>query len=269
MGTEPSTDAAAGQVSTAAAEVYEQFFVPALFRQFAEPMLDVVAAGDGDRLLDVGAGTGVVGRAALKRVGGRGSVVAVDPNEGMLTVAERLAPAMDTRRGVAEQLPVDRAEMNCVTCQFALMFLSDRRRAVEGMRRVLRPGGRVAVATWASVGDSPGYAAMVELLEEEIGDGAADALRAPFCLGTPELIGDVLRQSFEDVTVVRREGQARFTSLDDWLYTEIRGWTLAEHIDDDQYARLRRAAATRLARFVTGDGAVRFAVPALIAAASV
>jgi len=84
-----------------------------------------------------------------------------------------------------------------------------------------------------------------------------------------ELIGDVLRQSFEDVTVVRRAGQARFTSLDDWLYTEIRGWTLAEHIDDDQYARLRRAAATRLARFVTGDGAVRFAVPALIAAASV
>ena len=269
MGTEPSTDAAAGQVSTAAAEVYEQFFVPALFRQFAEPMLDVVAAGDGDRLLDVGAGTGVVGRAALKRVGGRGSVVAVDPNEGMLTVAERLAPAMDTRPGVAEKLPVDRAEMNCVTCQFALMFFSDRRRAVEEMRRVLRPGGRVAVATWASVGDSPGYAAMVELLEEEIGDWAADALRAPFCLGTPELIGDVLRQSFEDVTVVRREGQARFTSLDDWLYTEIRGWTLAEHIDDDQYARLRRAAATRLARFVTGDGAVRFAVPALIAAASV
>ena len=269
MGTEPSTDAAAGQVSTAAAEVYEQFFVPALFRQFAEPMLDVVAAGDGDRLLDVGAGTGVVGRAALKRVGGRGSVVAVDPNEGMLTVAERLAPAMDTRPGVAEKLPVDRAEMNCVTCQFALMFFSDRRRAVEEMRRVLRLGGRVAVATWASVGDSPGYAAMVELLEEEIGDWAADALRAPFCLGTPELIGDVLRQSFEDVTVVRREGQARFTSLDDWLYTEIRGWTLAEHIDDDQYARLRRAAAPRLARFVTGDGAVRFAVPALIAAASV
>jgi hypothetical protein len=40
MGTERSTDAAAaGQVSTAAAEVYEQFFVPALFGQFVEPML--------------------------------------------------------------------------------------------------------------------------------------------------------------------------------------------------------------------------------------
>jgi SAM-dependent methyltransferase len=247
----------------------KQFFVPALFGQFAEPMLDAVAAVDGDRLLDVGAGTGVVARAALKRVGARGSVVAVDPNEGMLTVAKRLAPAMDIRRGVAEQLPVDRAEIDCVTSQFALMFFSDRRRAVEEMRRVLRPGGRVAAATWASVGDSPGYAAMVELLEETIGDWAADALRAPFCLGTPELIGDVLRESFEDVTVVRRDGQAHFRSLDDWLYTEIRGWTLAERVDDDQYTRLRRAAAMRLARFVTGDGSVRFAVPALIATAAV
>ncbi len=128
--------------------------------------------------------------------------------------------------------------------------------------------GRVAVAAWASVEESPGYAAMVKLLEQEIGDWAADALRAPFCLGTPEQVCDVLCQSFGDVAVVRHDGQARFTSLDDWLYTEIRGWTLAEHIDDDQYARLRRAAATRLAPFVTGDGSVRFAAPALIASGS-
>src|ERR1700752_25078 len=166
MGTERSTDAAAaGQVSTAAAEVYEQFFVPALFGQFVEPMLDAVAASDGDRLLDIGAGTGVVARAALKRVGARGSIVAVDPNEGMLAIAKRLAPSVDIRRGVAEQLPVDEAEIDCITCQFALMFFADRRRAVAEMRRVVRPGGRAAVATWASVEEAPGYAAMGELVE--------------------------------------------------------------------------------------------------------
>jgi SAM-dependent methyltransferase len=269
MSTKRSTDALTGQLSTAAADVYEQFFVPALFGQFVEPMLDVVAVGDGDHLLDIGAGTGVVARAALKRVGRRGSIIAVDPNEGMLAVARRLEPTIDVRRGLAEQLPVDQDEIDCVTCQFVLMFVSDRRCAIEEMRRVVRPGGRVAVATWASVEESPGYAAMVEMLEEEIGDWAADALRAPFCLGTPAQVGDVLRQSFDNVTLFRHDGQARFTSLDDWLYTEIRGWTLAEHIDDDQYARLRRAAATRLARFVAGDGSVRFAAPALIARASV
>ncbi|HET7664718.1 MAG TPA: methyltransferase domain-containing protein [Mycobacterium sp.] len=268
MKTEPSTDAATGQVSTAAADVYEQFFVPALFGQFVEPMLDAVAVGDGDRLLDVGAGTGVVARGALQRVGPRGSIVAVDPNEGMLAVAKSRAPAIDIRPGVAERLPVGQGETDCVTCQFALMFFSDRQRAVEEMRRVLRPGGRIAVATWSAVEESPGYAAMVQLLEDEIGGWAADALRAPFCVGTPEQLGDVLRGVFDDVTVIRHDGQARFTSLDNWLHTEIRGWTLAEHIDDDQYARLRRAAAPRLARFVAGDGSVRFAVHALIASAS-
>ncbi len=268
MTTERSTDTSTGQVSTTAAEVYETFFVPALFGQFVEPMLDAVGAGDGDRVLDIGAGTGVVARAALNRVGTRGSVVAVDPNEGMLAVAKRLAPTVDIRRGVAEQLPVDQGEIDCVTCQFALMFFSDRRRAVGEMRRVLRPGGRLAVATWASVEESPGYAAMVELLADVIGDWAADALRAPFCLGTAMDLGDLMRQSFEDVAVDRHDGQARFTSLDNWLFTDIRGWTLAEHIDDDQYARLRRAAAARLAPFVTGDGSVQFAAPALIATAT-
>jgi SAM-dependent methyltransferase len=268
MYTRRATDAAAGQVSTAAADIYEQFFVPALFGQFVQPMLDSVAAGDGDRLLDVGTGTGVVARAALKRVGSRGSVVAVDPNEAMLAVAERLAPGVDMRRGSAEQLPLDDGEIDCVTCQFALMFFSDRRRAVEEMRRVVRPGGRVAVATWAAVAQSPGYAAMVELLADEIGAWAAKALLAPFSLGTPEQLGDVLGGSFAEMAVLRHDGQACFPSLDDWLHTEIRGWTLAEHIDDQQFARLRRAAKGRLARFACGDGSVRFATPALIATAS-
>ena len=255
-------------MSTTAAQVYETFFVPALFGQWVEPMLDAVHPNEGDHVLDVGAGTGVVARVALQRVGATGSVVAVDPNEGMLAVAKRLAPALDVRRGTAEELPIGDAEMDCVTCQFAMMFFSDPRHAIAEMRRVTRSTGRVAVATWASVEESPGYAAMVDLLADEIGDWAADALRAPFCLGTPDQLGDLLRPSFGDVRVIRREGVARFASIDDWLYSEIRGWTLSEYVDDDQYARLRAHAAERLARFAGADGAVSFAAPALIATAT-
>jgi SAM-dependent methyltransferase len=263
-----TTRIAAGQVSTAAADVYEKSFVPALFGQWAEPMLDAVHPVDGDRLLDVGAGTGVIARAALRRVGSGGSVVAVDPNEGMLAVAARLAPGLEIRRGVAEQLPIATSEIDCVTCQFALMFFSDRVRAISEMARVTRPGGRVAVATWAAVEELPGFAAMVDLFGEVLGDWAAAAMRAPFCIGTADELGDLLRTSFPDVAVQRREGQACFTSVDDWVHTEVRGWTLAEHVDDEQFARLRAQAATRLARFVGADGRVRFAAPALIATAT-
>ncbi len=259
---------AAGQVSAAAAQIYEESLVPALFDQWVEPVLDAVHPTEGDRLLDVGAGTGVVARAALRTIGPTGAVIAVDPNEGMLAMAERLAPGLDIRRGAAEELPVGDDEIDCLTCQFAAMFFSDRRKAVGEMARVLRPGGRLAVATWAAVEELPGFAAMVDLFGDELGDWAADAMRAPFSVGTAGALADLLRPSFPDVAVARREGLARFRSLDDWLHSEIRGWTLSERVDDDQYARLRAQATDRLSRFVGADGVVSFPAPALIATAT-
>ena len=85
------TDAAAGQLSTAAAEVYEEFFVPALFGQWVEPMLDAVRPSKG---IAFSMSVPVPGWLPVRRsAGGRQRfVVAVDPNEGMLAVAKRLAP---------------------------------------------------------------------------------------------------------------------------------------------------------------------------------
>ena len=85
------------------------------------------------------------------------------------------------------------------------MFFSDRAKAIGEMARVLRPGGRVGVATWAAVEELPGFAAMVDLFGAELGDWAADAMRAPFSIGTAEALGDLLRPSFPDVAVTRRE----------------------------------------------------------------
>jgi hypothetical protein len=91
---------------------------------------------------------------------------------------------------------------------------------------------------------------MLELLGDEIGDWAADALRAPFCIGKADQLADLLQTCFTDVTVQHVDGEARFTSLDEWLHTDIRGWTLADPIDDEQYASLVQAARARLSRFV-------------------
>ncbi|ULE31569.1 class I SAM-dependent methyltransferase [Mycobacterium sp. IDR2000157661] len=268
MGDDSSADAAKGQVSTNAAEVYEEFFVPALFAQWVEQILDAADVHEGDRVIDVGAGTGIVARAALQRVGPTGSVIAVDPNDGMLAVAAKMAPQLDIRPGTAERLPVDDDEIDCTTCQFALMFFDDRSRAISEMARVTRPGGHVAVATWAAVEESPGYAAIVDLLGDVIGDWAAEALRAPFTIGTRDQLADLLRPCFPEVSVQRREGQAHFESLDQWLHTDIRGWTLAERVDDEQFRRLRKAASRELDEFVGEDGRVTFAAPALLATAT-
>ncbi len=266
----PSTnDPDRGRVGGSAAEVYEQFFVPALFGQFVDTTLDAVAVRLGDDLLDVGCGTGIVARRAIERVGPDGSVHGVDPNPAMLAVAHRKAPDVHWHEGVAEALPFDDASVDRTVCQFAAMFFDDPPQAIAEMARVTRPGGAVVIASWASVDSSPGYAAMVELLDRRVGRWAADALLAPFSIGTEQALAQLVAPIDPDVVVTRSSGTAGFASLDDWLHTEIRGWTLADGISNDTFDELRVAARRDLARFVGPDGQVEFAAPALVATARV
>ncbi len=258
-------DAERGQVTGSAAEVYEELFVPALFGQWAPVLVDGVGARAGDRLLDVACGTGVVAREARRR-GAR--VTGVDVNDGMLAVARRADPSVDWRAGGAEELPFPAGSFDRVTCAFALMYLVDRRAALTEVARVLVPGGAVAVATWAGVDRSPGYAALVELLDRLFGRDAGDALRAPFTIGTEAELAAAVAPVFPDVVVEGRAGTARFASLDQWVWTEIKGWTLADAVDDEALERLLVEARPALARFVAADGTVAFPAPALVATAS-
>jgi len=255
----------AGQVAAAAAEIYERFFVPALFGSWPPILLDRAGVEPGHRVLDVGCGTGIVARAAVARVGVGGSVVGVDPNPGMLHVASTAEPAVTWRQGRAEDLPFEADSFDRAFSQFALMFFEDRPKALAEMARVVRPGSPVTVATWAALEDTPGYAAMAALLERLFGAEAADAIRAPYVLGDPIELGDLLGATLDQVEVTMVDGLARFDSIDDWVHTDIRGWTLAEAINDTQYEVLLDEARRELARFTDDAGRVRFAAPALVA----
>jgi SAM-dependent methyltransferase len=261
------SDASRGQVIDEAAEVYEQFFVPALFGRWAVPLLDAAGVGSGDRLLDIGCGTGVVARAARERIGAAGAVTGVDRNEAMLAVARRIEPAVDWQHGVAERLRFADGAFDRVTAAFMLMFVDDRSAAVGEMARVVRPGGTVALATWAAIEESPGYAAMRALLSRVLGEEAAAALDPPFALGTIDAVGELLAPEFGRVDVARREGIARFGSIEEWLRTDIRGWTLADAVDDETFDRLVTDGRSALASFAGPSGRVEFAAPAIIAMA--
>jgi ubiquinone/menaquinone biosynthesis C-methylase UbiE len=144
-----------GQVTRSAAEIYEEFFVPALFREWAPRVAAAAHLAAGDTVLDVACGTGVLAREAAQRVAPRGAVTGLDRNEGMLAVARRAAPAVDWRVGRAESLPFADGAFAAVVSQFGLMFFEDRVAALKEMWRVLRPGRRLAVAVWDSLSAAP------------------------------------------------------------------------------------------------------------------
>lgn len=256
------TDVDTGQVSASAADVYESFFVPALFAQWTDRVLDFAEVVPGERVLDVGCGSGVLTRAARERVGTSGSVVGLDPNEGMLAVARR-SGAGEWEVGMAEDLPFGDGSFDRVVSQFALMF-TDPEAALSEMARVTRPTGRVAVAVWDSLEHNPGYAALGSLVDRLFGPAAADAIRAPFALGESGLLGNVIATALADPAITSEKGVARFDSLSAWLHTEVRGWTLADMIDDEGFDVLVREADRELSTFVD-HGRVAFPATALIA----
>lgn len=258
-----------GQVTRSAAEVYEELFVPALFGQFAEPLLEAAGAQPGDHVLDVGCGTGVVARAARRRVGPTGSVTAVDVNPEMLAVAARTAADVDWRRADAQDLPLPDGGVDATVSQFVLMFVPDAVAALREMARVTRPGGKVAVAVWSGLPANPGYAALCRLLGEQLGEQAAASLAVPFRLGDGGAVAELFEAASLDARVTEQPGTARFGSVDDWVDTEVRGWVLADAVDDAAIARLQDAARHELATFVAPDGRVAFPVRAVIASAVV
>lgn len=257
-----------GQVTRSAAEIYEEFFVPALFRQWAPRVAEAARIAPGQRVLDVACGTGVLARETAIRVAPAGYVAGLDRNEGMLATAGRITPAVDWKSGRAEQLPFPDADFDAVVSQFGLMFFDDRTQALREMRRVLKPGGRLAVAVWDALETSPGYVAMEMLLEQLFGPHIAGELRAPFALGDVRKLHALLTGAgLADVEVTPHAGAAQFPSIEAWVRTDVKGWTLADLIDDDQYALLQREAASALRAFTKADGSVLFDAPALIATA--
>lgn len=244
---------------------YETLHVEALFRQWAEPVLDAARVCPGHHVLDVACGTGVVARAARGRVGTRGSVTGLDVAPGMLAVARSIEPDVRWVEGDAGRLPFDDGEFDAVVSQFGLMFFPDAAQAIHEMLRCVKPDGRVVVAVWDALERSEAYPLSVELLERRAGPAAAEALRAPFVMG--DVAG--LQGLFESagatvVSVETQHGTARFPSVRSMVEADLRGWlpVMGVHLDDALIESILSEADEVLGDYVAVDNTMSFDAPA-------
>lgn len=251
------------------AEIYDARFVPALFAHWGPIVAAEAGVSKGDRVLDVACGTGALTLAAAKIAGSSGAVVGLDPNSDMLAVARAKPAAIEWLEGMAESLPFPDNRFDAVVSQFGFMFFEDKRKAISEMMRVLKPGGRLAVAVCDAVENSPGYSAFALLLDRLFGKEVGNAFRAPFSLGNAGRLNRICDEAdLAGTEIVRRNGKVRFASIDDLVSTERACvWTLGGILDDQQFERLRKESQTALCPFLVGDGAIEFDMPALIISA--
>jgi len=242
------------QLAGSAVERYERYKVPRNHAPVARLLLERVALRPGQRVLDVACGTGIVARLAAPCVAPSGSVVGLDLNEEMLTVARACAAeaglAIDWRQGDAGELPFDKGAFDAVFCQQGLQFFRDKAGALREMRRVVVAEGAVALSVFVA---SAYNVALSEALARYAGATVAARCMAPFALGDRALLTAIVSDAgFGEIDIQT----AAFTSCVEptqaWLLQDTDSTPYGNDIarlDPAARAAMMREIAAKLAGF--------------------
>jgi len=146
-----------------------------MMREFAAPvsrwLVEAVAPQPGERLLELAAGQGETGMLAAELLAPHGGVVVSDQAEAMLAGArerarERGLENVELRVLNAESIDLPLASVDAVVCRWGYMLMADPAAALTETRRVLRPGGRLALAVWDEPAHNPWLALPARELAE-------------------------------------------------------------------------------------------------------
>jgi SAM-dependent methyltransferase len=246
--------------------IYDKIMVPRLFDPWAELLLDTLQLQNGQSVLDVACGPGTVTRLAAQSVGLTGRVTGCDFSPAMLEIArakispEASAP-IEYVECPADSLRVPDNAFDVVTCQQGLQFFPDRPAALAEMRRALRPGGQLGIATWCAIGDCPPFAALATALEWVLGAESAVAYESgPWGFSDADsLLQLVSDGGFTDVEVHKYELPLAFEGGPEQLLQTLRAASVATalaELSEDDFATFA-AAVEEATRPMTVDGIVR------------
>lgn len=237
----------------------------AYFEEVARPvtrrMLERLDPSPGDAVLDLAAGTGVVGFSAARLVGAGGRVLISDFADAMVESAAHRAEELgfenvECRVLDAEQLDLPDDSFDAVVCRWGYMLMADPTAALRETRRVLRPGGRVACAVFAGPEENPWAALPSRVLQRH------EHVPPPEP-GTPGILALADRErlrrlfseaGFTDPEIDEVPFDMRFTGMEDYwgFLTDVAGAIamVLDRLSDDDRERVRDELAAEL-----GEGA--------------
>lgn len=251
------------------AENYHAAFTP-VTEQAHAPLLEAGQVGQGVRVLDVASGPGVL---AAKAAALGAIVIGVDLSPKMVDLASRLHPAVTFKEANAEKLRFRDGRFDAILSCFGIGHFAMPDKAFAEFRRVLTPGGRLAVAWWAPPEHSRINGLFFEALQDAQITSPATLPPGPsaFLLSDGARLPDALKRAgFGAITTRRHEGRHRLPDFDA-LWALARGslarlGTIIDGLDEEDRARFREAAATRAAVYGSGPLDIPIAFDVTVAA---
>jgi SAM-dependent methyltransferase len=253
------------------------------FQRVAMPvsrwMVEAIHPQPGHRVLELAAGLGDTGLLAAELVAPGGSVLITDGTEGMVAAATERAQEVgatnvELRTMQAEWIDLPAASVDGVLCRFGYMLLLDPEAALRETRRVLKPGGRVALAVWGEMDRNPWFEVVrAALLARELLPPPPPDAPGPMALSEPGALQELLETAgFDEIEVEPLELAFEPASVDEWweyvtqtspgVGEAVRGLAPADHYE------LRDLVDAGYAPYVRDDGSLKLPALALVAAAT-
>ena len=234
-------------------------------RPVGEWLVDALDPQPGETILELAAGVGDTGLAAASRLGDSGRLISTDFSDQMVGAARRRAEELgvsnvEFRRMDAERMDLADDSTDGVVCRWGYMLMADPAAALRETRRVLRPGGRVALSVWGEPKANLWASVPAAALAEHTGQGPADP-HAPgiFAMASEERTRELLTEAgLAPRRVEHVEMEWSFRTPDDhWRYVMDLAGALAmvvRSLPEADQAAVRRVTEERLRPMVRTPG---------------
>jgi SAM-dependent methyltransferase len=242
-------------------------------------MLDAAGLQPGHTVLELAAGLGDTGLLAAELVAPGGRAIITDGAEAMVELARARAKEVgatnvEIRPMEAEWIDLPAASVDAVLSRFGYMLLADPEAALRETRRVLRPGGRVALAAWAAAEHNPWLTRIGGVrIERGLMQREPPDTPGPLAFGVPGRIEELLDATgFDDIEVQALDLEFHAASLDEWwdhaVATSGRFARIVGGLSPAEHYAVRDAVDAAYAEFVRPDGSVAIPARTFVAAAS-
>jgi SAM-dependent methyltransferase len=244
----------------------------------AQWLIEAIRPQPGQTVLELAAGPGDTGLLAAELVAPGGKLISTDFAEPMLEVARQRATAMgidnvEFRVVDAESIDLDTASVDAVLCRWGYMLMADPEAALRESRRVVRAGGRIALAAWDKPEDNPWATAPPrELVQRGLAPPPDPDAPGMFAFSRPGRIQELLEVAgFTDIVVDSVDMAQTHPDVDSYLGSTqdcSRPFADAlEAMDEATREDVKQSIRDAMAQYTAEDGSVRIPGRSLVATA--